>query len=59
MENSPCFCCEMAKYQTHKLLDQQFVMERKNEFYPDEEFGEFVSVCEDCHVKLLKYCLNE
>lgn len=59
METSICFCCEMAKFPPEKLLDDTFFLERKNEFYPDEEFGDSALVCPDCYIKLLEYYLNK
>jgi hypothetical protein len=51
----PCFVCEMRKYPLEKLLDEDFLRERKNEFYPDEEYGEFAQVCKDCNAALIEY----
>ena len=49
----------MAKFPPEKLLDDTFFLERKNEFYPNEEFGDSALVCPDCHIKLLEYYLNK
>lgn len=54
-----CFLCEMRKYPTEKLLDDEFVCERKNEFYPFEEFGDMAQVCEKCDAELSDYYLNK
>ncbi len=53
-----CFVCEMKKYPPHKILDWEFMLERKNEFYPHNEYGGVVSVCEDCHDELIEYYLK-
>lgn len=50
-----CFVCEMKKYPIEKLLDEEFIQERKNEFYPDNEYGDMASVCEECHQDLIEY----
>jgi len=52
-----CVCCELEKYPLHKLHDHDFVTERINEFYPQDEFGEFVFVCEKCNSEMEKYYL--
>jgi len=56
---SVCFLCELKKYPIEKVLDDDFVLERKNEFYPEEEFGDMAHVCEKCHIELLEYYLNK
>lgn len=58
-ENPICFPCEMKKYPTARLMNSDFFLERKNEFYPDEEYGEYAHVCEDCHKELIAYYLNK
>jgi hypothetical protein len=51
-----CVICEIQKYPVHKWADKDFVLERKNEFYPEEEFGDLCFIC--CsHVNEIK--LNE
>jgi hypothetical protein len=40
-----CFMCEVEKYPPEKLLDKDFLQERKNEFYPEEEFGDWCHLC--------------
>ncbi len=45
-EKDPCFLCELEEYPLQKIMDPCFVAERKNEFYPEEEFGSFMKVCE-------------
>lgn len=54
-----CFLCEMRKYPLEKILDDDFIHERKNEFYPDEEFGDMARVCPKCDKELLDYYLNK
>lgn len=56
---SICFLCELKKYPIEKVLDDEFLYERKNEFYPDEEFGDLASVCEKCNQELLDYYFNK
>lgn len=43
---SPCFMCYLENFSREKITDEDFFFERKNEFYPDEEFGEFVEICD-------------
>jgi hypothetical protein len=54
-----CLVCELKKYPIEKLMDDEFFVERKNEFYPKEEFGDFGLVCPDCHEGLVKYYLTK
>lgn len=42
-----CYICEIEKYPAHKIFDDEFCRERKEEFYPSEEFGDKVQVCEE------------
>jgi hypothetical protein len=49
----------MRKYPLEKILDDDFIHERKNEFYPDEEFGDMARVCPKCDKELLDYYLNK
>jgi hypothetical protein len=58
-ENSICFPCQMKRFSQEKLNNLAFFMERKNEFYPDEEYGEYAYVCENCHKELIAYYLNK
>lgn len=59
MKQQICFCCEIKKYSLQKRQDPEFFLERKNEFYPDEEFGPFAGVCPDCDEELIEYYLNK
>lgn len=52
-----CFWCYLKQFPIEKARDHNFFWERKNEFFPEEEFGEYCKVCEDCHHEL--YCLNK
>ena len=54
-----CFLCELKKYPKEKILDDKFIYERKNEFYPEEDFGDMARVCEKCHLELLDYYFNK
>lgn len=54
-----CFLCEMKKYPKEKLLDEKFLYERKEEFYPTEEFGDFARVCESCNIEVLIYYFDK
>jgi hypothetical protein len=58
MTDTICFICEMRKYPLDKMLDLDFLTERKNEFFPEEEFGDYASVCEKCHDGLIEYYLK-
>lgn len=58
-QNNICIACELKKYPPEKLRNDEFFTERKNEFYPDEQFGEFALVCPKCHEELVKYYLNK
>lgn len=40
-------------------MDNEFIMERKNEFYPFEEFGIYAALCEECDKEMLKYFSNK
>jgi hypothetical protein len=51
--------CELKKYPISKMFDDDFIWERKNEFYPEEEFGDMAAVCEKCNEELLEYYLNK
>jgi len=52
-----CVCCELEKYPLHKLHNHDFVTERINEFYPQDEFVDWVFVCEKCNSEMEKYYL--
>jgi hypothetical protein len=52
-----CMLCEMKKWPIEKLLDNDFVNERKDEFYPRDEYGDYSIVCEKCNEELLEYFL--
>lgn len=54
----PCFMCIMNEYSPEKLLDDRFWYERKNEFYPNDEWGNCVVICEECKNILLEYKLK-
>jgi hypothetical protein len=42
-----CFMCEMLKYGPEKYGDRAFLLERKGEFFPDNEFGDMVDLCDE------------
>lgn len=50
-----CFLCEMRKYSQEKLLDNDFVEERKNEFFPEDQYGDRAYVCKDCDYVLFSF----
>ncbi len=50
-----CFLCEMRKFPPEKRLNNDFFYERKEEFYPSEQFGDYVACCEKCSDKLMEY----
>lgn len=56
---SICFSCEMKKSPPEKVLDDTFIKERLNEFYPESEFLGYCYICEACHQELLHYYLNK
>jgi len=58
-DKDPCFLCEIRKWPIEKILDVDFFWERKDEFYPTEEFGEYVKVCDACDTELLNYFYRE
>lgn len=41
-----CFICYLEQFSREKIFDDEFIRERKNEFYPEEEFGNYVKICE-------------
>jgi len=49
----------MTKYPPEKIQDHDFFYERKNEFYPDDDYGNFAFVCPECHEKIKLYYLNK
>lgn len=55
MQADPCFMCVMEQYDIEKLQDDNFWFERKNEFYPDDEWGSSVKVCTKCKNIILAY----
>ena len=51
----PCFMCIMDQYSAEKVADDYFWYERKNEFYPSDEWGNCVLICGKCKNILLEY----
>lgn len=49
----------MRKYPAEKLNNKDFFYERKNEFYPDEEYDDYVMLCYHCYDDVLLYYLNK
>lgn len=49
----------MKKYPTEKVLEEDFFFERLGEFYPIEDYGGWVGLCEECHHEVLNYYLNK
>lgn len=45
-----CFFCQMDNYSDEKYFDDEFFLERKNEFYPEEIFGNSIGACNKHYV---------
>jgi hypothetical protein len=58
-DNFICYACEMSKYPNEKLDDPAFMKERKEEFYPSEEYGECVEICENCMKEMAMHYLEK
>jgi hypothetical protein len=54
-----CMMCEMRKWPREKQLDTAFFNERKNEFFPEEDYGPYARLCQDCEIELLNYYHEE
>lgn len=49
---NPCFMCEMERYDPEKLNDPEFIKDRKSEFFPEEEYGDYVHICTPHMIKV-------
>lgn len=43
-----CFTCYLKQFSLEKILDEKFVEERKEEFYPSDEYGTGIGICQSC-----------
>lgn len=54
-----CFLCYMLEsFSPARFSDPDFITERKNEFYPQEDWGDYVPLC-PLHAFEMEYLLRE